>query len=61
MDIIAYLREQAARFRELAQFSMDPNIRRQLAVLTKQCEMLALEIEDGPSYKPRMKPLSTDR
>jgi hypothetical protein len=55
MDIVVYLREQATRFRELSQFSQDPNIRRQLAALARQCEDLALEIEDGPSYKARSK------
>ena len=61
MDMVAYLREQATHFRELSQFSQDPNIRRQLAALARQCEDLALEIEEGPTYKSRIKPLPETR
>jgi hypothetical protein len=48
---VAYLRDQAARFRDLARTDGDPNIRRQLVALAKQCEEIAMAIEDGPTYK----------
>jgi len=48
-----YLQEQATRFRELAKFDKDLNIRRQLFALARQCEEIANAIEDGPSYKKR--------
>jgi hypothetical protein len=52
MDNIAqYLRDEATRFRDLSRFDRDPNIRRKLFALAKQCEDIALEIEDGPVYK----------
>ncbi len=49
--MVAYLREQAVNFRELARSSRDPNVRRQLSALARQCEELGLTIEDGPTYK----------
>lgn len=49
--MVAYLREQAVNFRELARGSRDPNVRRQLSALARQCEELGLTIEDGPTYK----------
>jgi hypothetical protein len=49
--IVDYLREQAAQFRELAKYSADPNLRRQLFALAKQCEELALTVHEGPTYK----------
>jgi len=54
--MIAYLREQAVNFRTLAQTSRDPNVRRQLSALARQCEELGLTIEEGPTYKrgPRL-------
>jgi hypothetical protein len=48
---VAYLRDQATNFRELARGSRDPNVRRQLSALARQCEELGLAIEDGPTYK----------
>lgn len=59
MDMVVYLRDQAGRFRELSQYSPDPNIRRQLAALARQCEDLALEIEEGPTYKSRTRPVES--
>jgi hypothetical protein len=53
MDTVAYLQDQAARFRELAKFDKDLNIRRQLFALARQCEEIASAIEVGPSYKKR--------
>lgn len=50
-SIVEYLREQAANFRDLARFSQDPNVRRQLFALAKQCEELALAVHEGPTYK----------
>ncbi len=49
--MVAHLREQAVDFRELARSSRDPNVRRQLSALARQCEELGLTIEDGPTYK----------
>lgn len=51
LSIVDYLREQATHFRELAKYSPDPNVRRQLFALAKQCEELALTIHEGPTYK----------
>jgi hypothetical protein len=53
MDQVTYLTAQAARFRELAKFDKDLNIRRQLFALAKQCEEIAAAIAEGPSYKKR--------
>lgn len=55
-QMVAYLREQAINFRELARSSRDPNVRRQLSALARQCEELGLTIEEGPTYKkgPKM-------
>ncbi len=50
-SMVAYLREQAINFRELARGGRDPNIRRQLAALARQCEELGLTMEEGPTYK----------
>jgi hypothetical protein len=50
-QMVAYLREQAINFRELARGSRDPNVRRQLSALARQCEELGLTIEEGPTYK----------
>lgn len=50
-SIVAYLREQAANFRDLAKYSDDPNLRRQLFALAKQCEELALTVHEGPTYQ----------
>lgn len=50
-EIVDYLREQAQNFRDLAKFSGDPNLRRQLFALAKQCEELALTVHEGPTYK----------
>jgi hypothetical protein len=50
-SIVAYLREQATNFRDLARYSPDPNVRRQLFALAKQCEELALTVQEGPTYK----------
>lgn len=49
--IVDYLRDQAVHFRELAKYSPDPNVRRQLFALAKQCEELALTVQEGPTYK----------
>ncbi len=49
--MVAYLREQAVNFRELARSSRDPNVRRQLSALARHCEELGLTIEEGPTYK----------
>ena len=49
--IVDYLREQATHFRDLAKYSADPNVRRQLFALAKQCEELAITVHEGPTYK----------
>jgi hypothetical protein len=54
MDKVTYLNAQATKFRELAKFDKDLNIRRQLFALAKQCEEIAAAIAEGPSYKKRI-------
>lgn len=49
--MVNYLREQAVNFRDLQRAARDPNVRRQLAALARQCEELGLTIEEGPTYK----------
>jgi hypothetical protein len=51
VNIVQFLRDEANRFRDVARFDKDPNVRRRLAALAKQCDDAAAEIEGGPSYK----------
>ena len=43
---VAYLREQAAKYRELAQTIADPEGRRELLDLATTCDQVANNIED---------------
>jgi hypothetical protein len=40
-----------AHLREQARASRDPNVRRQISALARQCEKLGLAIEEGPTCK----------
>jgi hypothetical protein len=46
MEYDDYLREQAAKYRELAEKTQDPFIRQELADLAAVCERVANSIED---------------
>jgi hypothetical protein len=46
MEYVAYLRDQAEKFRELAALAKDPEIARELAELAAVCEQVANDIEE---------------
>ena len=45
-EYVAYLREQAAKYRELSATVQDPDSRRELLDLAATCEQVANNIED---------------
>jgi hypothetical protein len=46
MEYAAYLREQAEKYRELAEAAEDGGVRRELLELATVCEQVAASIED---------------
>jgi hypothetical protein len=46
MEYVAYLRDQAEKFRELADLAQDPEIARELRELAAVCEQVADDIEE---------------
>jgi hypothetical protein len=46
MEYVAYLRDQAEKYRDLAKVAADPETRRELAELAATCEQVADNIED---------------
>lgn len=51
MTRIAYLREQANKFRELAKTERSDSVREKLVALANQCDMLALAMERAAPRK----------
>lgn len=51
MSRAAYLREQAAKFREIARTEPSGSVRDRLVALAGQCEQLAQSIEDANGKK----------
>lgn len=51
MHRAVYLREQAAKFRDLAKTERSESVRERLVALAQQCEMLALAIEGSAPRK----------
>jgi hypothetical protein len=49
MEDVVYLREQASKYRELAQATADPATRQELLELAATCEQVANNIEDRAS------------
>ena len=49
MEDVAYLRDQAAKYRELADAAADPATRQELLDLAVTCEQVANNIEDRAS------------
>ena len=46
MDYSDYLREQAAKYRQLAETAKDPSVKREILELAAVCEEVANEIDD---------------
>ena len=46
MEYVAYLRDQAEKFRRLAEQSADPEIAREFRELAAVCEQVANDIEE---------------
>jgi hypothetical protein len=46
MDYSDYLREQAAKYRQLAETAEDPSVKREILELAAVCEEVANEIDD---------------
>jgi len=49
MEDVAYLREQATKYRDLAAATTDPETRQELLDLATTCEQVANNIEDRAS------------
>jgi len=46
MEYAAYMRDQAAKYRELAEALEDPGVHRELLELAETCEHVAAHIEE---------------
>lgn len=51
MSRIAYVREQANKFREFAKTERSGSVREKLVALANQCDMLALAMEQAAPMK----------